>query len=85
MSRHHYVHSHEADNIHHDRKTLPKEEFERLYGIDLNEDGSVYDTVTNMSFTTLEDWIAEQVVEEEFAECEHTHQVSKKFDTDEGC
>lgn len=84
MNRHHYIHSKEAESIQHDYATMDRIEFENLYGIELLEDGGVFDPVVNQHFDTFEDWVAEQIVEEEFTECEHPHQVSKRF-TDDGC
>lgn len=84
MNRHHYTHSKETENIQHDFVTMDREEFEDLYGVELLEDGGVFDPVVNKHFDTFESWVADQVKEEEFAEFEHVHQNSKKF-IDEGC
>ena len=83
MSRHHYVHTSNTDNIKHDLKHLPTEDFETLYGIIIRENGSVYDTVLDKSFSNINEWIAIQSEEDEWDENTHTHQNSRKYANDD--
>lgn len=80
MSRHHYAHSNELNQINHDREVMPKDEFEATYGVELNEDESVYDMVINKTYSSFGEWAAAQIEEEEEDEYGHTQQVSKKYE-----
>lgn len=84
MNRHHYVHSKETEIILHDFETQSQREFENDYGVELLDDGQVFDIILQKHFKTFDDWLAQQVEEEQYVECEHAHQTSKKF-SDEGC
>ena len=53
MSRH-VSHSH--TRVLNDVRTLPNEELATLYGIEINEDGTVYDPTENRTFDDLNDW-----------------------------
>jgi hypothetical protein len=82
MSRHRYTQSTELDQIMYDYNTLPEIEFEDLYGIEILEDGSVYDPVVNKSYNTFDEWSFAQIEEEDESEYSHLHQVSKRYEED---
>ena len=47
-----------------DIERYSKEEFQELYGVEICDDGTVFDPVTNKTFPTLADWaIAESEYE----------------------
>lgn len=81
MSRHHYAHASEIEQITHDYSTMTKIEFEDLYGVELTEIGGVYDPVVNKDYDTFSEWAAAQVEEEEEEELAHPHQVSRRFES----
>lgn len=74
------MHSHTQDNVLHDVNTLSNRELEDLYGISIEEDGTVVDTVTGKTYNTILLWAAEQEQEEEWDEASHPHQTSHRFD-----
>jgi len=85
MSRHHYVHAHEASTIDYDIKHRSAIELQELYGIEFFEDpdsklGRVYDPVLHKEFGSLSEWAATQVQDEEWSELAHAHQNSRIFD-----
>lgn len=40
----------------HDIQALPQEDIVELYGIEVNEDGSIFDPMENRTFTNLLEW-----------------------------
>ena len=61
MSKHHV--SHTQSRVMNDVRTLPAEELVDLYGIEISEDGSVFDPTENRKFQSVSEWaqyIAEQ-------------------------
>lgn len=58
MSRHNLQHAIAADVEHilQDFKRMPKEEAERLYGIEFGLNGTVFDPTYNKEFKSLEEW-----------------------------
>ena len=80
MSRHHYAHASEIEQITHDYNTMNKIDFENLYGVELIEDGGVYDPVVNKNYDTFGEWAEAQVEEEEEDEYAHPQQVSRRFE-----
>ena len=74
------MHSQTYDNVLHDVNTLTERELEDLYGISIDEDGTVVDTVTGKEYKTILLWAAEQEQEEEWDEVSHPHQVSHRYD-----
>lgn len=79
MSRHHYTHSEEANNIFHNIHHLPWEELEMLYGIQINPDGKVFDPVANITYASLTEWANEEVREEEWSESEFGNENGRKY------
>lgn len=66
MSRHHHhTITNDVRSILHEISTLSSAEVERLYGIEINEDGSVYDLGTSMTFDNISAW-AEYTAEDDF-------------------
>lgn len=79
MSRHHHVHANEVTHVVNDVRRLSVEEAQITYGIEIHEDGSVFDPTYNRKFTTIGEW-AEFSVEqdemdyaEEFGHSKQTH------------
>lgn len=56
MSRNHHVHAHEVAHVVNDVSSLPREEAERIYGIEINENGSVFDPTYNRTFISVGEW-----------------------------
>lgn len=57
MSKHiHHAVAHDAQHILHDIETLSHDEVESVYGIQLQEDGTVFDPMYNMKFSSVSDW-----------------------------
>jgi len=56
MSRHHHIHAHEVTHVVNDVKNLSRDEVERIYGIEIKEDGSVFDPTYNRSFISIGEW-----------------------------
>lgn len=61
-SKHHR--SHQESQVLDDITSMSNDELEDLYGIEIGEDGSVFDTAEFKEFDTLADWAA-FVVEQE--------------------
>lgn len=55
MSRH--LASDNFGSIQYDIKHLPTEEVERIYGININTDGTVYDAAYDKTFNSLQEWM----------------------------
>jgi hypothetical protein len=72
MTRHYHVDAHELSTTLHNLNTLPPENIETLYGIKINEDGTVLDIVQNIVFDTVEDWAKSCAVQETTKYSEHT-------------
>jgi len=56
---------------------MDKEDFETMYGIEISEDGSVHDPVSNKNFNSVEAWAIMTTEEEEntFEEFgQHSHE-----------
>lgn len=81
MSRHHYTHATEAHGILHDITVLSQEELTNNYGIIFTPEG-VFDPVTNKKFKSLQEWAEKQIQEEKWAEAEHLHANSRKYDNE---
>lgn len=71
MSRHHHRAAETAGTIQHDIQHLPKEEIELMYGIQINEDGTVYDSAYDKVFRTIGEWIS---FETEFDEMDYSEE-----------
>ncbi len=56
MSRHHHVHASEVTHVVNDVRALPKEDAERIYGIELREGGTVFDPTYNREFASIGEW-----------------------------
>lgn len=54
MSRHHV--SHTKDRLLRDVQALSAEELKTLYGVEVEEDGRVFDTTENRYFQDLTEW-----------------------------
>jgi len=54
MSKHHVSDTH--SRVLNDVRRLSHEQLVELYGIDIDNDGSVFDPTENQQFDTLEDW-----------------------------
>lgn len=80
MSRHHYAHAQEASTLLYDIDHSNPEELMHLYGIEIYEDGTVFDPVENRKFNTVYEWAEWQSKEEEWDEIAHPHASSRKFD-----
>ncbi|TFG94101.1 hypothetical protein E4H12_15805 [Candidatus Thorarchaeota archaeon] len=68
MSRHHI--SLTQARVLTDVQTLPTEEITNLYGIEVSDDGTVYDPTENLKFPDLDEWathIAEQDDEDNYS------------------
>ena len=66
----------------HDIQTLSKEELENLYGIQINEDGSVFDPVTNKSYDTIQLWAGDQEEEDDWEMYTHRPSRGGRFSDD---
>lgn len=66
MSRHHHVHAHDVAHIVNDinRMSSP-EEIRMVYGIEVNDDGTVFDPTYNRTFATVTDWADFSVEQDE--------------------
>lgn len=83
MSRHHYSHASEAENIYFDIEHLTNDELKNFYGIEINDEtGQVYDPVEKKMFSNLAKWAAFELQGEKWAEGEHAHQTSRRFEND---
>lgn len=58
MSRHHHKAAETAETIQHDLNDLTEEELKHRYGIEINEDGSVFDSAYNMKFKSIGEWVS---------------------------
>ena len=56
MSRHHHTISSEISHILYELQNMSKEEAQTVYGIKLQEDGTVYDPTYDKYFESLGDW-----------------------------
>ena len=56
MSRHMRAHSGDIEHLLNDVLDMPTEDALRLYGIDINADGSCFDTLLNKTFGSLREW-----------------------------
>ncbi len=65
MSRHHHIAADTAHQVQHDVQHLSHEELNRLYGIEVLDDGSVYDPTYSQHFKTLGDWVAFEAEQDE--------------------
>jgi len=82
VSRQHYAHAEEANSILHDIHHLSNDELEMLYGIRIDKDGTVFDPVSQVTFTSLREWANEEIREEEWTESEHGFETGRKFHDD---
>lgn len=76
-------HRSQASEIAHVRaeiKRLSKDEIYQIYGIILNEDGSVYDELEEETFPNLSDWLKFYVEESE--EDEYSDLYDGEYDDD---
>lgn len=80
MSRHHYAHAQESNTLLYDIDHSTPEDLMHLYGIEIYENGSVFDPVENRTFKTIYEWAEWQAKEEEWDEVAHEHAVSRRFD-----
>ena len=65
---------HAHSKWHSDYERYTKEEFQELYGVEINEDGTVFDPVTNKTFPSLAEWaIAENEYESMDSSEEYGH------------
>ena len=62
MSKHHsLLHT----RVFNDIRTMKKEDLEEFYGIEISEDGAVYDLAERLNFTDLHRWAAFYIEREE--------------------
>lgn len=80
MSRYYHTVSNDVDHILHDYRHLPVDEFKMLYGIEIEEDGTVYDPVLNKEFPSIPDWAKEEA---EIEEMETGHEYGHGKETHE--
>lgn len=69
MSRNHHRAVETASTIQHDIQFLSKEEIETTYGIQINDDGTVYDSAYDKTFANIGEWIE---FETEFDEMDYS-------------
>jgi hypothetical protein len=80
MSKYHHTAVETADNILHDFHHLTTDEFISRYGVEINEDGSVYDSTYNKSFPSLGDWVMFEAEQNEMAcDCIDSHDRGKFY------
>jgi len=57
----------------HDCKHYPREEIERMYGIQIGDDKTVFDPIRNKTFKDVTDWAAAEMEEDD------DYEVKEKF------
>ena len=62
--RHHSSVAHQVGRLVHDVSTFEKQESESLYGIEIHDDGTIFDLTYQMNFKSLHEW-AEFTVEQD--------------------
>lgn len=67
MSRHHASTAHEVTHLINEVQHMPASEVNNLYGIELKEDGKVFDPTYNMTFDGVGEW-ANFTVEQEYGD-----------------
>lgn len=65
MSRQHHVHANEVAHVVNDIKSMSREEAERMYGIEIRDDGSVFDPTYNRTFISVGEWADFSVEQDE--------------------
>lgn len=56
----------DVQNMQHDLNTLSKEDFELTYGIEIREDGKVYDSTYERVFDSVGHWIDHEAEQDEY-------------------
>jgi hypothetical protein len=56
MSRNHHVHAHEVTHLVQEVNKMSIAEAEQAYGIQISEDGTVYDPTYVRTFVTVSEW-----------------------------
>jgi len=65
MSRHHAAHSGDVNHIINDIEHMKQTEAEEIYGISFEEDGKIFDTMYNRTFSSLREWAELTYAEDE--------------------
>lgn len=56
MSRHHHIHASEVSHVVNDITSMSAAEAKVVYGIEIRDDGSVYDPTYSREFETVGQW-----------------------------
>jgi hypothetical protein len=81
MSKHHHGEfANSVSFIVHQVSTLPKEEIEILYGIELLDNGKVFDPTYNQEFGSVGEWAEFSVNEDNTEYSEHFYYDDGEYD-----
>ena len=70
----------EANHIVNDISKMSQEEATRIYGIEFNPDGTVFDPIYNRTFISVAEWAEFNVEQDEVEYCEHIGGGRHEFD-----